>query len=308
MSSARERAPGRIAAAPRSALSWKALFSVWLWIWAMDGLLSAFPGCLWSSSVALVAVLTGIPVWAGCAFLGASGAAGKPTSLRAWLSRIRQAFPVYYTAPLFTLVVPALFLSLAWAGGVVGRAPWVGEPLRFAWSITGGLVLSVLGACWIVVGLPSITLQVPASVIEHSHAMDVASRALSYVRRRPLLLAASWIVSAVFSILGTTLFIFFLSVVLGSLMAVNAVGDGLRPELSTISSQVACVWRQAAVAWPFPLPWVDRLEVTSPAWTILVARLAPAFLLASLASCSACVYTTLRLAVDGTPVDQIESK
>ena len=298
---------GWILAAPRSAFSIRALVPVWLWIWALDALVRLLPGELAAWVVLPLVGLTGIPLWAFCALLSASSAARKPIVLRAAIARVRRACPTFYSAPLFTVVVPALFLAVAWAGAILGRIPIVGGGLLLAWASTGGLVLSILAACWILVGLPSITLQIPASVIEHPHPMDVASRALSYVRRRPLLLAWSSLASVAITLLATAVFVAFLSIVMGSLLTILGVGAGARPEISALGSQVAAVWRQPSVWWPFPAPWPDRVATSVPLGELLVARFAPAFLLVSLAAASARVYACMRLAIDDVPLGSMDS-
>jgi len=270
-----------ILAAPRSVLTWKAILPAWVWLWLLLAVLRWGPsaGLGFTACLALVA-LAAFPWLLGSAVISARHAAGLPTNLGELWQGTWPRLPVLASALCFTLVVPVLFSSIALVVALVGRVPVVGKWLLWAWMGTGGLLLLGFSAAWAMVGLPAALLEVGACAVEASDPMDVTTRAMSYVRRRPLGLLGALVLVVLAACLAALAFGAFVLLVAVGLHALELAGSSGLEGIHSIA--FGCSPEET---WELPL-------------LLLIA----AYFCASLGAGLARAYAVLRCWVDGTPL------
>ncbi len=287
-----------IAGAPRSAFKLTVLLPVWFWVLAAEAALRWLPAGIAPWATGSVLAVGFLPCAAWVSLVSAcEGVANKPHDLRTMTRRLRRGLAGLFLAPAFTLTTPLLFAACALAVAVVGQVPIVGGWLSVLWMSTCGLVLAFLAAGWLVVGLPAIALQVVAAMTEFSDAMEIASRTLSYVRRRPLLLCLAWTGALASALLGTLVFAVFVALVEAMVFSMGEVGAGRLPGAALLWGR----FRDLLAASVWLGDGVRAFSVGS----MLLARLVPAFLVASVFAGGSRVYLLVRREIDDVPVSQV---
>jgi hypothetical protein len=267
------------------------LLVVWPWCYFLEALGRGISGIPMAVGYSLVIFLGGLCVAAWVSLHAAGEAsAGEAPGWKALARGVRRSAPALLLAASVTVAIPAFLSSVAMAGGLLSRIPWVGGALWTSWTLTAGLCLCLAAAGWILVGLPALLLQPAASVIEEPFGFDLVSRTTSYVRRRPLRLAAGLVLAAVSALLGTLVFALFLLLGLTLLEGIRDVALGYFPDL--ILDSMALLAFAAGRHGPCPLgPWVGPML-----WLV------PAFFVAALLAGLTRLYLVLRREVDGTPL------
>lgn len=286
---------GWILDAPRAAFGLKALLPVWTILLTASHLASAFPsmrGLVWAAAAGTFPIL--LP---GLAHLSMERGRGNHVTWTEWSNVLGRALPVWVPGVLFVASVPALAIALAWGSSLVGRLPVVGPWLLDVWRFAGGFPLGAFASAWIVVGGPAAVLVLAGSGIELPEPVDVTTRALSYVRRRPLGLALGWLTGLASAVLAGVAFAAFTTCLAVIVEGMALVGAGSRPTTSVLLERIVPAVRAALEAGPLP-QGVSML-------THAAVMLLPAFLLAALGCANARVYTWVRLACDGSSLDEL---
>jgi hypothetical protein len=275
----------------RSAFRLRILLVAWPWLLLLEALGRGISGVPMAVGFSLLLFLGWLLLAAWVSLLAAGEASGGEDPGWKDLARgVRRSAPALLLAASMTLAIPAFLSSIALAGGLFSRIPWVGGSLWVAWALTAGLILSLAAAGWLLVGLPALLLQPAASVIEEPFGFDLVSRTTSYVRRRPLRLAGGLAAAAVSALLGTLVFALFLSLCLTLLEGIRDVALGTFPDLLLDFQEL----------WPFV---TARDSAGSPGpWAGPILRLVPAFFVAALFAGLTRLYLILRREVDGTPL------
>jgi len=281
--------PRVIGGVSRTAVAFRTLIPVWFWLCCVEAALGLAPGALGKTVGGVLLFAGGLlcAAWVAqetVARLSSGKRRGTMQAVREFLRRV----PLLFLAPGLTLFVPVLFLALALAVALVGRVPWAGPWLLGLWLSTGGLILSLVAACWLIIGLGAVPIQVVACVTEFPHSMEIVTRSFSYVRRQPALLLLGWVTVVGAALLGALVLLVALSLTVGFLLAMVELGMGGSPVPTAVGSTILDLWSQST-----------ELRSESPVWMPHVARLVPAFFLTAVFSGSAGVYLLAREAIDG---------
>ncbi|MGQ9591715.1 MAG: hypothetical protein ACUVYA_15635, partial [Planctomycetota bacterium] len=243
------------------------------------------------------------------AFAVREAAAGAAPRLRDLAREVALRSSAFYLAPAGTILVPMFLAALALAGSLVARIPFAGAWLGAVWLWTGGLALGIFAGAWVLLAAPSLLVQIPAAAAEFPHAYEIVTRAMDYVRRRPLVLAAGSLAVLGASLAGTAVFGIAVSAALAVLSSAAEIERGALPCPSQTARAVASVWLDPGTWWPAGRGALAALglpaEPSSARWLVPVARAAPAFFAASVLSGLARLYLVLRREVDGTPVSEV---
>lgn len=251
-----------------------------------------------------------------------SGAAGwkygqkRPLTLRQSLRLFRARARSLFLAVLFTPLAVSVLLAVLSLGCLVALIPGVGKTLAVIWLVVAGLPLGAIVGCLLLLGVPAVFLMVPAAALDFPDPFDVASRAISYVRGRPLsflVLLAFSVVRGLFAALLTAVFVFLVAATLLTVYRLSSFQFGWDCE----------AFREALSVWPLSslsslcsccdaLPGVDAARLPDASSTVdfpraltfaldLVGCLVPASFLATLSSSSSRVYLYLRWRFDQEP-------
>jgi len=297
---------GAILRAPRYALSWKTLIPAATFVAGLSlaGRIPSPELAGWSVTLLLAA---GGPILAAWISLYAvRRSARKSIRLRDLLRSLRGSLSTLCLALLFTVSVPVFCAAIACCGALSGRVPGIGPVLLILWAVSLGFACTLVAAAWLIIGLPSLLLQMPASVVEFPDAMEVASRCFSYVRNRPLLLLGALGASLAATVLATLAFAGFALVFAVLFDAVFVLGQGGALDDVAAGAMRTARWLFGP-SGVFTLGWAAS---TGPARgnavleLLLLGAIRSYFVAAAFASIAQ-VYLYLRLQVDGTPPDEI---
>ncbi|MBI4600543.1 MAG: hypothetical protein HY721_01145 [Planctomycetes bacterium] len=300
-----ESAFALVAEAPRSALRPATLVPVWLGVLGLDALGRA--DLPWRTPCLAGLLLLALPVAQGWVALGVEAdLAGRRTGLGERARRLRSRLSSLLLVPLVTVFTPALLAAIAVGGALLGLVPGAGKWLLGAWVATGGAAFALLAAAWAAAAVPAVPLEAAGSVLDPGASMEVAARALGYVRRRPLLLACGWLGALAAAAAACAMLLFVLSLALACLHAALEVGCGTMPDPVEAARHALGLWPEPVAAWARGLLPASGGAGGGPVFSAQAARvashllgtLAAAFLAAAVLSGQARLYLVLRRAVD----------
>jgi hypothetical protein len=224
----------------------------------------------------------------------------------------------------FLAAISVPVLALATLGILVGGSFVLGSlPLGHVWSliwvIAIGVPIALVAAVLVVLGLSAVPLMMAAACLDCREAFETLTRAVSYVRARPLKAAAGYAAAVGAAALAAATLALVLSVLTGFLTLAHGIG-GSREPLDASLAALGLELRGADFLWPLPasaLGWLgaalEGLRASAPgaqeeigarAWLfpgVFLGRWVSAAFLAGFAGGLARVYLHLRWELDREP-------
>lgn len=268
----------------RSGLTWREAAMAWTQLlWAL---------CVW-------AVFGGAIVRMAAVQFARDQSVGMGAAVRFSLSK----FLSFLSAPLLPIALIGLLWLLCLLGGLVGRIPYVGEPLvGVLWflPLLAGFAMALL-TLYVVAGLPLMYATIGA---EGSDAFDGFSRSFSYVFSRPWQYLGLALVALIY---GSIVIVFAAAV---AWLTVYLAGWSVASGMGT-----AAVTRLYALAADFLAGWVLPLAEAPAAvgvgarltgiWLAIVALLLAGFVYSYFWSASTIIYFLLRRSEDAIALDEV---
>ena len=254
-------------------------------VWVVGGIGTLIVAVVVAFALAMIAGAAGWEYARGCHFtLGESLALVR--------SRAGNLLCSVFFLPCAVALFALIITAGAWLFGLLANF------LAVIWLVVVGLPLSLFSAGLILLGAPALLLMLPASVLDCREAFDTVSRAMSYVRSRPLRFACGLLAATAGAIASAAVFTVFVTIVYGLL-----VGTYLCAVDTVDHRCIGEVLKQALEGFAplWPLASVDTPTGVSGWLHAVVGRLISASFVAALMSSTARLYLLLRWEIDQDP-------
>lgn len=263
-------------------------------VWLAGGVGTLVAAVLATVALAMVAGAAGWEYARGCHFT-----IGE--SLTLVRSRARNLLCSVFSLPCAVLLFVLIIAAGTWFFGLFAKF------LAVVWLVVVGFPLSLFAAALVLLGAPALLLMLPASVLDCREAFDTVSRAMSYVRSRPVRFASGLLVGIAGALASAVVFAGFVTIVYALLVGPylwtvehKSIGEALAQSLARALEGFDPLWPFWDCASTLSEA-ADGLTGVSSQLHAATGRLVSASFVAALMSSMARLYLLLRWEIDRDP-------